>query len=267
MENRELKSILQDALESEFPASQIDLPPEVRKRLVAANIQQGVKMNTVSSRRISRLVLVTLAVALLMAIAFVTPQGRAFAQNIMQLFVRADRDHYPLQPWQMTPPMQTSPGSPFQLSVQEAEALAGYDVLSPLSIPSGMVFVGASYDEKYHEVAQAFGQSPEYLELSLWQQPLAEYQSCGDMSKLCDHMLGQSLVGASAYMESVQIEGADSGEYVEGVWELTDQGPVWNPTPYSKILRWKTDRMILELVYNGTELNKEDLIGLANRIR
>jgi hypothetical protein len=55
--------------------------------------------------------------------------------------------------------------------------------------PAGMLFVSASCDEKSHELAQAFGQSPVYLEHSLWQQPLAQYQAWTDGSNLCDNML------------------------------------------------------------------------------
>ncbi len=217
----------------------------------------------VRRRLITATTFIALAFALLVA---VTPQGQAFAQSILQFFIRADQDSYPLQSWQMTPPAQTSNESPFKYSVQAAEALAGYDVLSPVEVPFGMVFFGASYDEKYHIVAQAFGQSADYLEFSLWQQPLEYYQPCGDISHLCDNMLGGNLAGASADIQTVQI-GNLTGEYVEGVWSLTDSGPVWDPTPFAKTLRWKTDKAIFELVYNGLDLTRDDLVALAESIR
>ncbi len=222
-------------------------------------------MNTIKSRRVPRLAFTTLTVAILLALTFLTPQGRAFAQNILQFFVRADQDRYPLQAWQMTPPVQTSTESPFKYSVQEAETLAGYDVLSPVEIPFDRVFVGASYDEKYHIVAQAFGQSADSLEFSLWQQPLEYYQPCGDISQPCDNMLGSNLAGASADIQTVQI-GDLTGEYVEGVWNLTDNGPVWEPTPFLKTLRWKNDTMIFELV-GGIDQTRDDLVKLAESIR
>lgn len=266
MDNKKIQSIIQEAVENEIPASQIDLWEAVNASLVEKKHKRGVKMNITKSRGISRLAYATLVVVTLLALAFITPQGRAFAQSILQFFIRADQDRYPLQTWQMTPPAQTSSESPFKLSVQEAESLAGYDVLSPVEVPFGMIFVGASYDEKYHIVAQAFGYSAEYLELSLWQQPLEYYQPCGDISQPCDNMLGGNLAGASADIQTVQI-GDLPGEYVEGVWELTDNGPVWNPTPYAKTLRWKTETMIFELVYNGIDLARDDLVKLAENIR
>ena len=265
MDKKEIQSIIQEAVEKEIPASEIALWQTVKASLVEKQHQQGVKMNTNKSRGVSRLAYATLAVAVLLTLAFLTPQGRAFAQQVFHFFTRADKDRYPLQEWQKTPPAQTSSESPFKYSVQEAESLAGYDVLSPVDEPSGMVFVGASYDEKYHIAAQAFGQSAEYIELSLWQQPLEYYQPCGDISQPCDNMLGGNLAGNSADIQTVQI-GDLTGEYVEGVWNLTDNGPVWEPTPFLKTLRWKNDTMIFELV-GGIDQTRDDLVKLAESIR
>jgi hypothetical protein len=78
-------------------------------------------------------------------------------------------------------------------------------------------------------------------------------------------MLGSNLVGASAYLQTFEIGGLP-GEYVEGMWNLTDDGPVWEPTPFIKILRWKNDAMIFELV-GGIELTKDDLLTLAASLR
>jgi hypothetical protein len=270
MDTKKIQSILRNALEKEIPSSEIKLWTAIRASLVAGEKpfhQQGDKMNPISSRRVSRAALVTLTVGALMAVALITPRGRAFAQTVLQFFVRAEQDRYPLQAWQMTPPVQTTTESPFQLSVQEAESRAAYDVLSPVDVPAGMIFVGAGYDEKHHIVSQAFGQTVDYIELSLWQQPLAYYQPCGDIRELCENMLASNFVGASAYIEPVQISNGAAGEYLEGVWELTNDGPVWNPTPYSKMLRWQTDTMIFKLVYNGIDLTRDALVALAKSLR
>jgi hypothetical protein len=264
MDNKKFKSILQDALEEQFPASEINLLPRIQSCLVAGKksyLQQGKYMNKM---RTKRLVLSVLTVIVVIAMLLITPRGRAWAQDVIQLFIRAEQDRYPLQPWQMTPPVQSSE-SPFGLSVQDAESLAEYDVLSPIEIPVGMNFIGASYDRRHHIVAQAFGHEAN-IELSLWQQPLEYNQACGDISNFCDNVLGQNLVGASANIETVQISGL-TGEYVEGTWNLTDNGPVWESYPYIKTLRWRTNKMIFELVYMGSELNQNELIGLAGNIR
>src|SRR5262249_37076367 len=154
------------------PSSQIRLWKSVKENLAREKHPQGETMNTKQSRKFSRMTFAISLLVAMLAVAWITPQGRAFARNIFQFFIQADQDRYPLQTWQLTPPVQTPFESPFKYSVSEVETLAGYDVFSPVEIPFGMVFIGASYDEKYHIVGQAFGQSAEYLELSLWQQPL-----------------------------------------------------------------------------------------------
>lgn len=208
----------------------------------------------------------SLVVLLLALFIVASPQGRAFAQQVLSFFVRADQDRYPLQAWQLTP--QTPPSaewiSPSQLSIQDAEARAGFEVIRLVDVPSGMKLIGILYDEKYHTVAQGFAYEDLYIELSLWQQPLEYYQSCGDISNYCDNLLGSNYVGASAYVETVQI-GELTGEYLEGTWNLTDHGPVWEPTPFVKFLRWQTEDMTFELAA-GIEFTKDELIALAVNI-
>src|ERR1044071_593448 len=94
MDNNKIKSILQDALEEQIPASEIDLMPVVQSRLVAGKtLQQGEQMNR---NRSKRLVLSALAAIVVVVMALITPQGRAFAQNILQFFIRAGSDSLPV---------------------------------------------------------------------------------------------------------------------------------------------------------------------------
>lgn len=150
MENKELKSILQDALESEVPSSQIDLLPEVKKRLVAGTTQQGEKMSTVhkQSRHTSRLTLAVLSVGAFLAVAFVTPQGRAFAQNILQFFTRAESNSFPVRPSQFplgennAAAPTAEPPAPL-VSILDAELQAGFDVSELPAVPQGFKYLGA----------------------------------------------------------------------------------------------------------------------------
>jgi hypothetical protein len=48
---------------------------------------------------------------------------------------------------------------------------------------------------------------------------------------------------------------------------LTENGPVWRSEPFLKTLRWKTDTIFIEIVYQGMELTKEDLIRLAENMK
>ena len=90
MDHNDIKSILEDAVEQEIPSSGIDLLPAIRASLVAGpQFQQGETMNTITSRRIQRVALAALTLAALTTLALITPQGRAFAQTILQFFVTA----------------------------------------------------------------------------------------------------------------------------------------------------------------------------------
>src|SRR5512139_4101954 len=101
MENKDFKTILQNALEQEVPASQIGLWTGIRERLVAGrkpSFEQGEKMKPIGSRRLQRLALVMLMIVALMAVVLITPQGRAFAQDIFKFFKRADSNVMPISP-------------------------------------------------------------------------------------------------------------------------------------------------------------------------
>lgn len=407
MDRKKVQSILKDAVEHEVPPSTIDLLPNVKERLVAGTNQQGEKMNSIDLRRMSRVALVSLGVLALLAMAFITPQGRALAQSVLQFFRRSDTNVLPL-PTELVAPT-SSEGEPTALppaplmSVEYAERMAGFDayelpvvpdglkylgamamqgsisiqyevpggggaliinespsgfvqsewdrapveaisqvmvgdflaeivhgtyvvypndpntaqwnadapivrlrwmqdglyfemakfggveaiayldqdamidlaasmtkeplpvddtqeadklvpfdVLSPLVIPEGMALQATSYDPALQMVSLSYGYSGDDLRILIKQQPVELPETCS----LC------GLVGASASVQPVQIKGAP-GEYAEGVWELTDSGPVWRDNPYLKTLRWQVNGMAYELVYMGDELGKDDLVGIA----
>src|SRR5215212_361184 len=102
MENKKLKSLLQDALEDQIPGSQIDLMPAVQSRLVAGKkfLQQGEHMN---KTRIKQLVFSALIMAALLTIILVTPQGRAWAQEVTQFFKRINSSTVELSNEQIKP--------------------------------------------------------------------------------------------------------------------------------------------------------------------
>src|SRR5260221_2012754 len=96
MDSKNLISILQDALEDQMPASQINLLPAVQARLVARNtslLQQGEKMKKIRYRKLVFSAIVLIA---LLAVTLITPQGRAFAQTLFRFFTPAKSESFPL---------------------------------------------------------------------------------------------------------------------------------------------------------------------------
>ena len=205
-----------------------------------------------------------LVVLVLAALLLATPQGRAWAQEVLQFFSRAGSDTLPVQTWQLTP--VPTPGTPTpdlssildaHLNVSEVEAQAGFDVLEPAWLPDSLTFVGATYESEKH-IARIFYRYVETNGLVVEQEPFQGIEDC----ELC------SLVGASAVVESVKI-GVTTGEYVEGVWNLTEKGPVWVPDPYLKRLRWQANGIAFEILFMGPPeaVTKEDLVAIARSLK
>ncbi len=415
MDNKKIKSILQNVLEEQIPAAQVDLWVGVKARLVTGrttSVQQGEKMNSTQSRprSVQRVVFTALMIMVLMVVALITPQGRAFAQSILQFFMRAESNTFPLQPSQI-PSMESDPlaptaeppapltsvadaeirarfdaaelpsvpdgfnylgarlygntisieyeaqggggnliimqskegflqsdwdkvpaeavipvkigevngelaqgtfvvlpgatsatwnssaailrlrwvkdgiwfeitkfgdverieyldqrgmielaesltNDPFPLEVEDAESQAGFAILEPATLPEGMTFLGSSFDPILKMASFSYGYAEAERRLLIKQQPVDSVETC----ELC------GLVGASASVEAVQI-GDVPGEYALGVWELTDNGPVWRDDPYLKTIRWQKDNMAFELIFMGIELEKDQLIAIAESMK
>ncbi len=245
---------------------------QARWEMSHSSTQKGeTSMNAkiIQSRRRNRQVRQSIAwVAVLVALAalfLITPAGRAWAQEIIHFFTRAGRDALPLQPWQLTPaptpatPSQSDPANILEAegSVRDVEAQAGFHVLEPTWLPETLSFKGATF-EGQQGITRLFYTYAESNGLVLRQEAVARTEDC----ELC----GQ--VGASAAIETVDVNGA-RGEYVEGVWNLTDEGPVWVPDPYLKTLRWQTNGVALELLYMGPpdSVSKEDLLHVAQSLK
>ena len=141
--------------------------------------------------------------------------------------------------------------------MDEVTQLAGYDLLVPdAETIERFPFKGAIFEHQNDMVSLFYG-NEDGEGFMLNQQMLTSPE---DIYPL------QGVVGASAPVEEVKV-GSFQGEYTEGVWELTDNGPVWRDVPSLKTLRWKTDSLFIEIVYQGLELTREDLIRIAENIR
>jgi hypothetical protein len=194
-----------------------------------------------------------------------TPQGRAWAQDVLHFFTRAESNSLPIQSWQLTPiPENSTPdaGFIFNQAVIKVEQQAGFQVLEPTSLPDNLSFDGASYEPDHNIVRISYRDNqsgPDNTNgLVLRQESFQTADDC----ELC------GVVGASAVVETVQI-GSVTGEYVVGVWKLTDSGPVWESDPYLQTLRWQANGMAFEILYMGApeSVTKADLIAIAGNLK
>ena len=264
MNKKQMQSMLKDLIEQKAPKAEINLWPAIESRLQTSDLTQpkGTQMNT-RQKLIPRLSAgIALAVILTGVLFFTTPQGQAMAQSMLQFFTRAENNELPLQSFQLT--LLPTPGTPTpdpasiidaNPEFTEVQKQAGYDVFEPSWIPSSLTFAGASIEDQ--KIVRIFYQYVETNGLVFRQEPVPVSEDC----ELC------GMVGPDASVEQVTI-GDTSGEFVEGVWKLTEQGPVWESDPYLKTLRWQKDGMAFELLYMGPPdtLSKQDMVTIAESI-
>jgi hypothetical protein len=280
MDSRNIQSILQDALEEQFSSSQIQLWPAVEASLVAAkypSVQREEKIASQKRRGLQRTAFAILILTVLLTIVFITPQGRAFAQSILQFFVRTESDTLPVptEPanWvEMTPgvvhPTRTAlpPMAVFAAdcgdfsttgptcSVQQIREKVDFEVKELGNIPEGMYFIGATG-------------GPDTVFLKY------EFENhSGGLTIFEEHWSGRpaagtSEVGASAIVEKVQIGGL-AGEYFRGsfVMQAGESVTTWDPDFNAETLRWVDGDTSYTLQYDFTiqePIGKEGLVALA----
>lgn len=146
------------------------------------------------------------------------------------------------------------------LTLDEAQALAGFQIYQPTWLPDKFEFEKALYDPENNVVTLMYyygGNINNAVGLKL--EPKTDSGTC----YIC------RLVGSSARVQTVSINGIE-GEYVEGVWTLEDGAVVWKSYSYYTVMKhmiWQTDEMTFELSYMGNTLTKKDLIAIAESVR
>lgn len=261
MDKKQVQSILQDALEEKVPSSEVNLWRTVKSSLVAGiNKQQGANMNTTKPRGMSRLAYVSLTVIALLALAFTTPQGRAFAQSVLQFFTRAESNSFPVE----EPVTQTDasvptamPPSPL-ISVAEAETLAGFDLAELPSVPQGFEYLGARMYGNYVSIEYAVPGGGGNLILMQSRE--------GFLQSEWDQVPADAIV-------PVKVDGVDA-EYAQGTFVVMagETSAMWNSSAPIFRLRWVRDGVWFELTKYGDVvpieyLDMDGLIALAESLK
>lgn len=263
MENKNIKSVLQNALEEEVPSSQIDLWSAVKERLVTgqnSSFAQGVKMKSIGSRRLQRVGLVILMVAALMAVVLITPQGRAFAQDLFKFFRRAESNVMPIPPDQIIAAEATRavptavPPAPL-ITIAEAYQVVGFSFRVP-ETPEGFVLRGARADADSISI---------------------EYEARGG-GALILHESSQGFIESEwdqAPIEAISQAriGTIDAEVVQGTFVVFPGETVarWNPDAPVLRLRWIFDGVWFELAKFGNvesiaHVDRDALLTLAENM-
>jgi hypothetical protein len=163
------------------------------------------------------------------------------------------------------------------MTLAEVEEKAGFTVQSPALLPETLIFKGASYDSTTHIVSLTYHYNdPNFPENTNGLVLRETIMPASGLCDLCGFVVGQyngdpktagrGVVGDNAIIQTVPI-GTLEGQYVEGVWNGTNRGWVYDTTSYVKTLRWQANGMAFELVYFGEEIQQADLIAIAERTK
>jgi hypothetical protein len=218
-----------------------------------------------------------LTVVLVAALLAFTPQGRAWAQELLRFFTRTAGDTLPYTPepvtWlDVTPgvPVPTITPLPSQApftadcgdfadahcSIEQVRSKVDFAVSELGTIPAGLYFTGATggpervfikYEAEAHSGGLTIFESPwtGSPEQTAWQ------------------------VGASAVVENVQI-GHVKGEYVKGSFMLIDgeTSAKWDPNLEIQTLHWVDKGVFYELQVAGSaaQIGRDELVALAETL-
>jgi hypothetical protein len=255
MSEHKIRSILKDVLEKKIPSSRVNLWPAVKANLVAGKhlqTKQGYMMNNIKPRFMPRFALAISLVLALLVLFIATPQGRSFAQDVIELFTRTEEAPIQSEDPQVVPlvsgetiPTALPPGP--LISVAEAEAQVGFDVAELPSAPAGFDYLGVRL---YGNNVSMDYMTEGYGHLIIMQSQGGFFQSEWDF------------VPAEAVVP-VKIGDLD-GELVQGTFvrypgETTG---TWNPDAAFTHLRWVEHGLWIEMSLYGDAHEYLDLDGM-----
>jgi hypothetical protein len=138
------------------------------------------------------------------------------------------------------------------MTLEEVEQAAGFDVLAPIYHPE-LQFYGANYDPNTNIVYLFYEEG-----MLIRQEPITGLADCD----LCAE------VRKGANYRDVQV-GDVEAEYAFGVWNFIDANNLPFTVAQPKQLRWQENDTVYEILYDHdpSELNIDDLIKIAESYR
>jgi hypothetical protein len=271
--NKNLDPELNETLHQHFEAQP---RPEFLPALKSDLMNQASVKNLRTSHPRTQKTALILASALtaLVMILFITPVREAIGQIFVELFHQTESNVLPYPPAQTaiaertasaalqptnTPEATMMPDPSgyrgANMSVEEVEQVAGYDVLVPANVPMIFKFHGASYlpDEGISMLFyDLVGRNTNGM--SIAQEPITNENECN----LC------SDIGPAANVNAVKVGDAD-GEYVVGGWQFEDGNRIWGNNPWNVTMRWQTGDTVYQIFLFGPPmtLRKSDMINIA----
>jgi hypothetical protein len=257
--------------------------PALKQSLLAGN-EIKEKVNHGSAFRLRRIILASaislLGLVIVSLVLQIRPIWQVLAQEGLEYFQYAPANSLPLEIPQVTPTASGKGSTPepasilnASASIEEVASQAGYKLYQPLFIPDRYIFSGAAYDQESSTANLFYGLgSSSMYGYVLTQKPVDENESCKRCKVDSVYEQGQcgfcTLVGAKARVKAVSINGYH-GEYVAGVWNLTDDGPVWESTAWVQRLCWVQNGIAFEISYFGlpTSMDRSLMVSIASSLQ
>jgi len=202
-----------------------------------------------------------LAVIMVTMVLAATPQGQAFAQDVLQFFTRTKSDSFyePVSDltFEETTPFHEQCGIPIRptCSVEQIRSMVDFEVKELGTLPDDLYFVGATG-------------GPDWVDLH-YEYPNRLAGGIGILVEATGRPAPGSLhiVPPSAYVEKVKVGGLPA-EYYRGILFQDEQGNVtWQPNDPTVTLRWADGGSTYTLFYffqnQKDPLTKEELIAVA----
>lgn len=246
MKNNPVIAFLQQRAEEIAPTSETNLWPGIQahfssQQSVLPLSTGGFKMKR-SLNMITILLTTALALTIALGIFIATPTGRTLAQEFIALFFDKAPDSRPFDADDGTPVITPV------ASMAEGEAMTGWHIYQPSSLPAGFVFYATEYRPGSETITQSFGYQKTIGMVS-------SYYFIGQRKSPFNELWP---VGESSLIETVKI-GDISGEYVIGVWGGAGDHLEWEAQPQFQHLRWQKDGTYFDLEFSMFGIDAEDL--------
>ena len=305
MDRKNIKSILQDALEDQIPTSQINLLPVIQSHVIAGKkslLLQEENINKIPTRQLAFFVLIVIAV-----LALITPQGRAWAQEVVQFFRKINSDTIQLSDEQSRSmnefleqmnkpydlplmPVFIPPVAPdmakisgcetpqkaqsYHCQIALAESKLGFDLKELPEKPKGWEFQSLSFSSHSRTAVMSYELDIQRLGGAIVYSDFMLIQGMGTKSVWSGSNNPWDVVPADK-VESVSV-GAYQGEYVRGDFNSFSSKPgdniqVWSYDDHRQRLAWSEGShwYLIDFSPNlniANTMKKDDLIRLAQSL-
>ena len=156
-------------------------------------------------------------------------------------------------------------------SVKDAETLAGFDLLEPMTLPKGFSFKYAQYDVATERVTLVYepGSGSGNAGIYIYLMPLYVSPETNYSGNLPPEAVETVRIGE---FKAIYTSGAYYAEYYIPTPGVPTPTPIWKPDDPTLTLTWRTNNMNIQILFfasqwYGGRLEKADMIAIAESMK